>query len=110
MGICNPTPGSIKKGDRISTQTEFKPGDNIDNNNHKWKGEQVGYYGVHTYMRRRLGNAVSCVRCDTLDSKRYVWHNISGKYKRDINDWESLCSKCHRRLHIELKKKELIQI
>ncbi len=31
------------------------------------------------------------------DKKRYEWSNKSGKYLRNVIDWQRLCIKCHRK-------------
>lgn len=66
--------------------------------NHKWKGGQVGYRALHYWIERQLGKASKCNRCPS-DSNRFHWHNLSGDYRRDISDWESLCAKCHKKEH-----------
>lgn len=60
--------------------------------NHGWKGDDVGYKALHTWLRRRLPKPSKCGRCDAppLDLA-----NVSGEYKRDIADWEWLCRRCH---------------
>lgn len=30
------------------------------------------------------------------EKNRYEWANISGEYKRELSDYESLCVSCHR--------------
>src|SRR3990167_8838330 len=62
--------------------------------NPMWKGDKVGYKTLHTWVKRHKGIPGQCVHCgETI--KRRVWANISGKYKRDLNDWMSLCYSCH---------------
>jgi hypothetical protein len=68
----------------------------LGENNPNWKGDDVGYFALHSWIRRTLGKPSRCKKCDTKDTYRYEWANISGKYKRDIADWISLCVKCHR--------------
>ncbi len=63
--------------------------------NNKWRGDNVGYFGVHTWVQRTRGNASVCEDCDSTNFVQ--WANISGEYKRDIGDWKQLCSVCHRR-------------
>jgi len=61
-----------------------------------WKGENVGYGGLHAWIRRKIGKASSCFMCGIDDKKiKYVWANISGEYKRDVSDFINMCSKCH---------------
>lgn len=60
-----------------------------------WKGDSVGYYGIHDWIERQRGKAQICENCNTDDAKRYEWANISGEYRRDLSDWKQLCKKCH---------------
>lgn len=70
-------------------------------NNPSWKGDKVGYYGLHCWVRKQLGKANHCEECG-LDKipdgmKRYFqWANKSHKYKRDLKDWKQMCIKCHK--------------
>lgn len=66
--------------------------------NYQWKGDNVGYRGLHYWIERQLGKASKCNKCYN-SSKRYHWHNISGEYTRELSDWESLCAKCHKKEH-----------
>jgi len=64
---------------------------------HSWRGDAVGYGGVHQWLYKTYGKADRCDRCGTLEAKRYEWANISLEYKRDRTDWEMLCTSCHRK-------------
>lgn len=64
----------------------------------QWKGNKVGYSGIHKWISRKYGNPKICENCDTKNAKKYDWANISGDYKRDRNDWQRLCRLCHNRL------------
>lgn len=62
-----------------------------------WKGDKVGYRGLHLWVSKHLGKPRTCVQCgiSTLGARQYHWANISGQYKRDLNDWQRMCVKCH---------------
>lgn len=64
-------------------------------NNHEWKGEDVGYQALHDWIRKIKGTPKKCDFCRSTIEKKYEWANISKKYKRDVNDWKRLCSRCH---------------
>lgn len=66
--------------------------------NHKWKGKDVGYNALHSWVARTLGLPDTCEHCGTsgLFGRKINWANISKKYKRIIKDWKRLCVKCHR--------------
>lgn len=61
-----------------------------------WKGNQVGYFGVHDWMTSRYGQPNHCEQCGTTDpDTRYEWANISGEYRRERSDFIRLCKRCH---------------
>lgn len=96
LGICKANSGSIKKGEHRGSETEFNRDRVVGENNNKWKGDDVGYFALHTWIQRKLGKAQKCVFCGIMkDKKRIDWANKSREYKRELNDWISLCSKCH---------------
>lgn len=92
----------IKRGQRISPETEFTTERVFGEKNYRWMGDKVGYGALHTWLYRRLGKAIDCKRCGG-SSKRYVWHNISGEYKRNLSDWKSVCDRCHKVEHKIMK-------
>jgi len=51
-GICKPTSGSMKKGEHRGIATEFKVGQTSGELNNKWKGDEVGYHSLHTWLFR----------------------------------------------------------
>lgn len=64
----------------------------------KWKGDGVGYYALHHWVRRKLGIPKICWECG-FESDRirlFHWANISREYKRELDDWARLCAKCHK--------------
>ena len=103
-GIVKPNSGSIKKGEHISPDTEFKNGENIGEENHNWKGDSVGYYALHTWIKRTYGKANKCEnrKNKILDfecsekSNNYDWALIKGKkYERKRENFRMLCHSCH---------------
>ena len=62
---------------------------------HNWKGENVGYFAMHSWVRRHKGKPKKCEHCGSI--KRLTWSNISRVYKRDLADWISLCQGCNLR-------------
>lgn len=63
-----------------------------------WKGDNVGYRGIHYWVEKHLGKPTKCEHClkEGLFGKKIHWANISRKYKRDLTDWIRLCVKCHK--------------
>lgn len=66
-------------------------------NHYNWKGDNVGYFGLHEWVKKTMGQPKNCEHCPKTDLKgmKIHWANISGKYRRDVNDWVRLCVKCH---------------
>jgi len=60
---------------------------------HMWKGDNVGYPGVHKWIREHLPKPDLCDICH--EKKKLDAANISGKYLRDFTDWHYICRKCH---------------
>lgn len=73
-----------------------------------WKGEDVGYYPLHSWIRRIYGGASKCELADETCKGRFEWSNISGDYHRDIADFQQLCKSHHKRY--DNNKKERIAL
>ena len=63
---------------------------------HSWKGDLVGYGGLHNWVKKELGRPIRCDICGSLNKKRYEWASKNHSYKRDLTEWLRLCTKCHR--------------
>jgi len=61
-------------------------------NNPMWKGDKVGYGKLHVWIKSRKPKPQFCIRCN---NPPYDLANISGQYRRDVNDYEWLCRRCH---------------
>jgi len=60
---------------------------------HLWKRDEAGYKAIHDWVRKNKPKPEVCERCGKVEP--YDLANISGEYKREINDFEWLCRKCH---------------
>lgn len=58
-------------------------------------GTTSEYRAIHYWVERRLGCPRKCNNCNSTDAKKYEWANISGGYKKEMSDWERLCTSCH---------------
>lgn len=62
-----------------------------------WKGDQVGYRGLHLWVTKHLGKPNKCSHCGKISSGHGMhWANKSGKYLRILSDWIRLCVSCHK--------------
>ena len=64
----------------------------------RWLGDIASYYAKHMWIVKHYGNATRCELCNSKKAKRFEWAIISGKHRRDINDYMELCPSCHRKL------------
>lgn len=76
--------------------TKYQKGAIVGDNHHNWKGDNVGYYALHSWVERQLGKPLKCESCGTSEPRKYEWANKSGDYLRDVSDWLRLCTPCHR--------------
>ena len=65
----------------------------IGEKNANWKGNNVGYKELHNWVRRHKPKPKICEMCKK--EPPYDVANISGEYKRDINDYQWLGRRCH---------------
>lgn len=83
------------KGQHHSKETRLKMRhSHIGPRNVMWKADAVGDKPLHCWVRRHKPKPDVCPRCK---KKRYLQtSNISGRYLRDLNDWQYLCNECHK--------------
>lgn len=71
--------------------------------NGRWKGDDVGYVGVHLWIDKHYKKLSKCEHCGktpkrAIDGRNKIhWANKSGKYLRRRSDWLCLCINCHWR-------------
>ena len=61
-----------------------------------WKGEKAGYHAIHIWLNKFHKKSDSCQQCGTKIFSRLEWANLSGEYKREIEDYMAMCPRCHR--------------
>jgi hypothetical protein len=69
---------------------------NVAEKNGMWKGDNVGYVALHQFIKLRKPKPKVCESCSR--EVRLDLANISGEYKRDVNDFIWLCRKCHTKM------------
>jgi len=70
-----------------------EPGFNYGESNPSLKGDDAGYDAIHAWVRRRKTKPELCEKCDLVPPVDLA--NRSGKYLRDLTDWDYLCRRCH---------------
>jgi hypothetical protein len=78
-----------------------------------WKGDTVGYFALHAWLERNKPRTGICGQCGSRPEpkKRNVateWANVSGEYRRDLNDYIELCVPCHKRRDMTDQKRRKI--
>lgn len=61
--------------------------------NPHWKGDAVGYSQLHFWIHKNKPRPERCEKCNIEPPHDIA--NVSGEYKRDINDYQWLCRRCH---------------
>lgn len=83
------------KGKLFSEEHKKKIGEAKSNEkNYNWKGDYVGIEALHRWIARRKLKPKACEMCNYFEPKELS--NISGKYERNINDFQWLCHSCHK--------------
>lgn len=60
-----------------------------------WKGDNVGYFGLHVWMRKNFPKPELCQNCNLVPPTELA--NVTGVYSRDFTNWKYMCHKCHFR-------------
>lgn len=61
--------------------------------NPNWRGDDVQYSGLHSWLNRNLTKTGVCQKCGA--SGKTDWANVSGDYRREASDFVELCRSCH---------------
>ncbi|MBU2062277.1 MAG: hypothetical protein KKH44_10575 [Bacteroidetes bacterium] len=61
-----------------------------------WKGDDVGYFALHHWVNRKWDKPVECECCGKTDGRLH-WANENHTYKRNREDWSTLCPSCHKK-------------
>lgn len=91
-------PFHYKTGHVPSTNRKMQKG----SKHYAWKGEKVGYRGLHYWLRRVKGEPTACTKCGEAQRKTQ-WANIDGNYRRKPDDYVAMCSSCHKLHDLNLK-------
>lgn len=62
-------------------------------NHHLWKGDGVGYFALHEWVRANKERTEICTECGKKGKTDFA--NVSGEYQRDVEDYVELCRSCH---------------
>jgi endogenous inhibitor of DNA gyrase (YacG/DUF329 family) len=81
----------------------YRKGKQMEENSPVWKGDNVGYSGLHYWASNRLGKSTTCEHCGRtgLTGRQIHWANKDHSYKRNLIDWIRLCPSCHKKYDIK---------
>jgi len=68
----------------------------IGKDNPSWKEKGYSYTALHQWVYRKKGKASKCISCGF--EGKCSWANIEHTYKREVDDFISLCYSCHKLL------------
>ena len=84
----------VEKGFKHSKESKEKIRQSkLGKKNPNWKSDDVGYGGLHGFIRRRLPKPEKCPKCNKKGKMEIA--NITGVYDRNLDNWRYLCRKCH---------------
>jgi hypothetical protein len=91
-------PGHNGRGRPRTAETRAKLSTARRGVNHaNWRGDDIGYYTLHRYLRDTYPKSGVCDECGTKPV-RTEFALIHGRsYTRDIRDYRELCRRCHMR-------------
>jgi len=82
----------------------------MEEKNPSYLGKNVGYQGLHFWLKRTFGIPDHCDLCGLnkapkkLSGKRkknyFEWSNKTGIYERSARHWWQLCVRCHKRFDL----------
>lgn len=77
----------------------------------QWKGDNVKYQAIHSWLRSRYGKANKCEsKTCTGKSKEYQWALLKGKkYERKRENFCMLCRSCHKKYDFKQSTLEKIK-
>jgi hypothetical protein len=79
----------------LSCMGKSKIGKMVGENNPIWAGDNPKYVTLHQWVKRHKPKSIDGICHICNQKKKLELSNISGEYKRDINDFEWICHRCH---------------
>lgn len=66
-----------------------------EENGFQWKGDKAGVSAMHTWVIKWKGRPRECEVCGITTAKKFEWANVDHSYKRILDDYIRMCTKCH---------------
>ena len=100
----------FKKGNPIGIKNRFNRGNNASGNgksHYKWLGDKISIRGVHTWIERQKGKPQVCEHCGATRKEKWLhWSNIDHKYRKNLDDYISLCVPCHIKYDVKYNNRK----
>ena len=85
---------TAKRGWRHSKEArQLRSHNSLGEKNPNWKGDKVGYFGLHVQIKSRKPKPLLCEICQSAPPLDLT--SINDCYQRSLNSWRWLCRKCH---------------
>lgn len=74
-----------------------------------WLGDQAQYSGIHRWIQQNWQKTGICEECGSIPTTKgrnkwaTQWSNNDHLYKRDREEWQELCPKCHKKKDKEIR-------
>jgi hypothetical protein len=84
---------------KTKKRVNFNPKPRYGADNNFWKGDKIGYAGIHDWLHNKFGKPVICGNksCNNKDSSWFEYCLLKGKkHERKRENYIILCRKCHR--------------
>lgn len=95
------------KGKILSEETKRKMSESRKGaNNNMWKGNDVGIGAIHDWVKNNNIKPEKCERCNNTKNIQLSFNHLLGNYTREINDYIWLCSSCHKKRDLKIKKQK----
>jgi 5-methylcytosine-specific restriction endonuclease McrA len=95
-GVKNNLPRTAwKKGQHFNPATEFKKGENLEENHPNWTG------GTYAYIRifERSGKEKICEKCGESEKRILIHHKDGDRKNNKLENLIALCDTCHGKEH-----------
>lgn len=92
--ISRRTKLAMARADVRERYLQNRPAPKFGPNSPSWKGDEVGYGGLHMWVQQQRPRTGTCQRCGATGG-RTENANLSGEYRRDLDDFLELCVPCH---------------
>jgi hypothetical protein len=84
----------VVRGESLRYINHHHPG-NLGNINGRWKGDNASRSAIHKWLSKIKPLTGICEECG-VTGKRTEYSNVDHTYRRVVEDYRELCSRCHR--------------